>query len=350
MTRFFDRQRGAATVVTVALLTWCLALVVAYTSRVIVTSQRLAGNDAAARAGLEAAQAGLEAALTGLITMDPTGIAYDGNGSTSFRGPAKTLANGASYETRIGNDGLLPFRADLLEIESTGTAPGGGRRVVRQLARLQPWLPEVIPAPLVVRGSAAFAELHLANLERPIAAWVGSGLEAASMTAELAEPPRCGPQGICENDARIGGLTPDEFFEGLLGRRPELLKTLSRRITCTPCDGNLGGEQGPVLWLEATDGEAVVLGGAVGSSDHPVLTIVDGDLRLITDTVTYGLLYVRGSWLGGEGGFFAHGSMLVEKDIAPPGRPSSLRYEPAALQALAARGPYARVAGTWADF
>lgn len=340
-------EAGAATLIVVALLSFCLALMLIYVSRIVVTQQRLAGNDVLARAGLAAAQAGLETALVELAARMPEDPVFDLDGWISFPGPSGSSGDGASYSTRVSNRGLVPFRTDLLDIEATGTPPdGAGTRIVRQLAHQQPWLPTPPPAPLVVRGSAGFAAGTVTNTYRPVAAWMGGELSASALDVDLADESVCGAQGICANDSRLAGLSPADFFETFLNRTPAIFKKSATEAVCGPCVE--AAEGASVLWLEGSGG-TVSLSGSFGAEDAPVIVIVNGDLRLLGATEIHGLIYVQGDWLSGPGELSIHGAMMVAGDISDPA-PFQLRYEPALLEPFATTGPYARVAGSWSDF
>jgi hypothetical protein len=336
-------ERGAAELLVVAVLALCLLLTMAHASRVVVTGQRLAANDALAPAGLGAAQAGLEAALASLAGLEAEDVVFDGEGWTAFPGPSGALGDGASYATAIGNRGLDAAQLELLEIESTGRGPdGSGVRVVRQLAHRQAWLAHPPPAPLVARGGADLSGVVAVNRHGSIAAWLGGEVTATAAGIDVTGAPPCPPRGVCANDARLAALSPADLAENFLGRTPDLFTRLAP--ACVPCGG--ASPVLPVAWLEGGDAAPY---GAIGSDDRPVLLVVRGDLRLIADVEFHGLLVVLGDWLGGAGELSLAGAMIVAGEIS--GAPAArLRYEPALLQPFAVTGPYARVAGSWSDF
>lgn len=343
--------RGAATLLLVALLLTSAALLVFYAVRVGLTEQRLTANDVLAHKADAAAQAGLEHALAALAGLDGAAPTFDGGGRFALDGPAATLANGARYSTRVHNHGLTPWDATLLHVEALGTASDGvGARAMRQLARRDPWLAYPPPAPLVVRGDAALApDAVLRNLHGP-AAWSGGGLTAPpSALIEFSASPACQVDGICVGDDRLAAMTDDAFLANFFGRPAALLRMRALRPACTVCAaGMLAGGDGLPSWVGSGNGPIVIIGGAAGTPQSPVILIVDGDLEVAADAVVHGLVYVRGDWRFGAGTLAVSGAVIVAGTVHEPR--FMLDYDPAILNLLATRGPYARVAGSWIDF
>ncbi len=330
------RQRGASLVI-VALLLFCLTLMLLYAVRFQATEQRLAGHEVRARSLLAAAQAGLETALVRAdVLLHDAAAGFDGAGRFERAGPDGTLDADVSFHTRLHNHGLTPHSVALIEIEAHGSDDRGGRRTVRQQAVLRPWLRHTPPAPLVVSGEIDLpGTITIDNDGGGILAWSGGPFLAPAATLNASEPPHCPPAGICADDARLAAFSAAALAEYFLARPPSQLHALA------------GGER--ALRLLGSGDAAVRLDTATfGDSDDPLLLFIDGDLEISGEVQVEGLLYVHGDWLPGSGTLTVHGAMIVAGAAHHRGR-AHLRYHRAALQRLSTSGIYARIAGSWTD-
>ncbi|MCC6207212.1 MAG: hypothetical protein IT488_03545 [Gammaproteobacteria bacterium] len=344
-------QRGAATLVITLLLLFSMSLMMLYAARVGVVEQRLAANDTQARAAFAAAQAGLERTLGELATLDPESLGYDAAGWTALDIEDGILSNGAEYHTEVNNQALVPFDAGLLRLESRGsTGTGGGARSATLLAAFASLLPNVPPAPLVTRGNLSHADtLTLANLARPVGAWIG-GLYTPGgiLDPQFAAPASCPPFGICAGDARIGALAPEAFFANTFGRPPPAVRSAALIAQCTPCDPAAITAEARLIWYE-NDGAAVTIAaGQLGTEAHPVIAIVAGDFAPAGALHIHGLLFVLGDWVAGGAPLSVEGAVIVAGDITGIG-PTGLVYDADALEALHLDGRYAFVPGSWTD-
>lgn len=345
-------QRGAATLVISVLLLFSLSLMLLYAARVGVVEQRLAANDAQARAASAAAQAGLERLLADLAGLDRGAVAYDAAGRATVVVRAGTLPNGSAYSAEAHNRGLAAYQTDLLRLEARGTTgPGGGTRTLTQLAAFAPLLPNPPPAPLVVRGDLVTEPtLALANPEGP-AAWLGGAYSPGTGDADthLSDPAACPPLGICAEDARLADLTPEVFFENTFGRTPAVLRAMARIASCAACDLAALPTEWELVWLDNAGAAVTPAAGALGTEDRPVVAVVAGDFAPAGPLQIHGLLFVLGDWLAGGAALRVEGAVLVAGD-AVAGGPAQLNRHAGILDALQARGRYGTVPGSWSDF
>jgi Tfp pilus assembly protein PilX len=358
MTRYAERphprarDRGAATLFLVTLLLMSAGLLAWHAARVGLTGQRLSANDVLAHEALSAAQGGLESAFADIARLDPAAAVFDSDGLFVIDGPEATLANGARFTTRLHNHGLTPWDTTLLRVESEGISSDGiGRRIVQQLARLDPWLAHAPPATLVAHDDIALSDdAMLRNRFRPYAVWSGGGFVAPDpVLIDVVGTAPCPLAGVCDDDDRLAGLSADAFFSNFFGHPADTVQAGSVVITCATCDaGDLPAGEWP-LWLGGDAGFVEIAGGSIGSLAAPVLLVIDGNLLVGADTTIHGLVYVRGDWLPGAGGLSVQGAMIIAGAVREPGI-LALEYDPAILDLLAARGPYARIAGSWTDF
>lgn len=343
-------ERGAAVLPLVALLLVALALVAFAAARAQVAAHRIAAADADARAALAAAQAGLEHGLARAAALLEPGPEFDTGGAMVVAGPVATLPNGAGYRVTIHNDGLIPFDAALVEIESTGSGPGGGTRTVRQQARLRPWLAQPPGAALVVRGEAAFgAGLELVNADSALVRSGGGFSAPGALLAPGAAPP-CPPSGICAGDPALAASSPESLFAATFARDAALLGGLAHARPCPDCAPGPMPDGAVVLWLEARPGEAYTLDAVQFGAPHaPVAVVVDGDLALAGNARIDGLLYINGDWRDAPGALEVRGAVIVAGNAHHTGA-ARITHDPDALARLRSRGPYARIAGSWNDF
>jgi hypothetical protein len=346
-------QRGAATLMITVLLLFSLSLVLLYAARVGVTEQRLAANDAQARAAFAAAQAGLDRTLSDLAALDRAAIAYDADGWATVDTRAATLPNDAAYSAEAHNRGLPPFQADVLRLEARGTTgEGGGVRLVTLLAAFSSVLPNIPPAPLMVRGDLSPAgDLTLGSPDRPVAAWIGGVYipGGATLDAQLSEPASCPPVGICAGDGRIATLTPEAFFENIFGRAPEALRSAAHIIDCASCDPAVVAPEGNVVWLENGGAAVSLTTGQLGTEAHPVIAVIAGDFELAGMLQIYGLLFVLGDWLASGATLSVEGAVVVAGDVVASG-PAQLHYHAGILETLQQSGRYSAIPGSWSDF
>ena len=344
------RQCGAATLAVTVLLLLSLGLAMLYAARVAVVEQRLAANDARARAALAAAQAGAAATLAGLGAVDRAAIVYDTDGRATVSAGTGTLANGAGFRAEAHNRGLSPYQAEVLRLDVQGSSPGGGTRALTLLAAFTSQLPNVPPAPLLVRGDLApAAALVLSNPVRSVAAWLG-GVNTAGVPPETQLPAAaaCLPIGICAEDTRLAALTPEGFAANTFGRTPAAVRAAARVLRCAPCEPAALTAAGDLLWLE-NDGAAVSLtAGALGTAARPVIAVVAGDFAPAGDVQVYGLLFVLGDWRAGTGTLSVDGALIIAGQALDVG-PAVLNYHAGILDRLHARGDYGAVPGSWTD-
>lgn len=342
-------QRGAATLAVTLMLLFSLSLMMLYAARVGMTEQRIAANDAHARAAFAAAQAGADRALAGLAALDRDALVFDMEGWITTGTRAESLPNGAAYSAEAHNRGLIPFQADILRIEASGTAGDGSARRVTLLAAFDSLLPNAPPAPLLVRGEFVPAgDLTLENPVRPVAAWIGGAyVPGGVLDVHLSEPFSCPPEGICAEDTRIGVLTPEAFFANIFGREPDVLRSIAQVIECSPCDPATMTPAGGVVWLENGGASVTLDAGELGTEEHPVVAVVAGDIELAGPLQVNGLLVVLGDWAAGAATLVVEGAFIVTGHAV--GGPAELRYHAGILDILQRRGRYSLVPGSWSD-
>lgn len=319
-----------------ALLLFCTAMLGLWVAHSQATTLRFTNQELRMRELFAAAGAGLEAALAEAEFLLEAGPAFDASGRFRSLGPSG-VHEGWRYETFIHNETLLPFEHRIVEIEARALDDSGGLRLQRQQARLRPWLASIPSAPLIAHRAAALpGPVSLRNMYGDVLAWSGGAFTAPAALLDALEPVRCPPAGICEEHGMLAVLDSDAAFAHWFRRERNDLRTASAR-------------HADVDWKEA--GGTVVIEGMAehGSADAPQLLIIAGDLEVRGTLSVHGLLYVDGVLTAGTGAITVSGALIVAGDAMHQGS-LLIDYEPGALQALAQRGTYARIPGSWIDF
>jgi hypothetical protein len=218
-------------------------------------------------------------------------------------------------------------------------------------------------AALTARGDidtgAALLQLH--NLDpatRGITAH--SGGSATLPPAQLNTLPGTPPQSsVVDNDAALGGQTPDQMFTAMFRMAKPTYKQQPATVVlddcATSCSAKLQAavqaHPGRVLWVEGDmtlDADVVL-----GSAPEPVLIVSTGNINLDASAVQiFGLLYSQAAdWAnGGLGAVTVQGAAMAEGDFTGAGSPL-IQYDPDILKRLnLGTGTMVRVPGSWRDF
>ena len=116
------------------------------------------------------------------------------------------------------------------------------------------------------------------------------------------------------NDPGLASLTGDKFFNNFFYSDRTAVKNLAQGLGQVYPAANVGNASGKsgVVWIE---GNASINGGTYGTSESPVIIIVNGNLAAGGNPDIHGLLYVRGQ-LDAAGSVGVLGSVVVEGDPA----------------------------------
>ena len=160
------------------------------------------------------------------------------------------------------------------------------------------------------------------------------------------------------NDVSLTELTPDRFFTSYFGldkagwKNQPTVRTLNCSGNCSAAlvEAVNGAGGSPMLWV---GGDLVVDGPvALGSPQHPVVLVVEGNAQFNGAVRLHGVLYSASmSWNNTTTpGALLRGALIAEGDVQGNGAPD-LFYDAAILAALkSSGGSFARVSGSWRDF
>lgn len=408
-------QRGATALAVVLLLLFVMTLGATFVNRNLVFEQRAAANQYASTRAFEAAEAGLqwaEAQLNGdrrlgadcLPTADPAAgtfrerrLAFDP--PTALLTPRTWLDAGVPTPLQAacarsaaewscscpsnGPTGLVrPAGEEASPAFSVSFLASGKPGVVRVVATGcssagAPCLPATGPADATARLEVSLGLLGSLRVAPSAAITAGGHVDAgaavfgaapvsirAGGTAVAGRPSRdatadstSGGNRVLEADPSLAAQTPARFFAASfgLGRSHWAAQPAATRVSCrSDCAGTLLTtlrEQGGSAMLQI-DGDLELSGPLVlGSTERPVLLVVDGQARLRGGVELHGVLYAGSvDWRDAPFGASVHGALLVEHDY-DGNAAVEFDVDQQVLATLTGyAGSFARVAGSWRDF
>ena len=246
-------------------------------------------------------------------------------------------------------------------ISGTGTEAGNASARLQVTLGLLPALAKPPRAALTAFASVtAGGELSLSNTDAGgtgITANAGGGI--ALPLAHLSTLPGVPvADSLAGNDVSLASLGGDAMFSFFLGLDKPRWKQQPgvRNITCSAsCESELALALGPnstnrLVWVNNDLRLSGVL--SIGSPEHPVLLVVEGQVQLSGGVVIYGLIYsLAASWdTTGTGNAQVHGALISQGDVVGNGTPE-LTYDAEILKRLHGNaGTFTRVPGSWRDF
>jgi Tfp pilus assembly protein PilX len=261
-----------------------------------------------------------------------------------------------------------------------------------QKLRVHPGLAGTISTPLITKGTANLlvGGASVLNYFNDLTVWSGGSMLGQSMTGKTftrdvatyptpdasvdyrdtgnspacSNPPTgytCSTQGstlghdTVTGDTRLSSLSADGFFEYFFGdsladyrdQNPSWKIDLNNSLSNENSTdiNSIGSYDGNIIWVE---GDATSLPDTIGSQEHPVLLIVNGDLELGSNTVINGLVYVQGD-VTGNGSPTIYGSLIVQGTANTTGNPKII-YDPNVIKRTEYLGTGGKLQGSWKDW
>ena len=357
------RENGAAVLTITLVLLFLLSLITFYSARVGVTEQKISANDYRAKQAFEAAQAGIEigsAYLNNRIYRKQLLTDNDNDGLIDTRQMniiAGALPNKTSYMITYNNNAWHnDFR--LIEINSTGwsddkTAVSN----IIQTLQIIPLLLTLPDASTTSHGNITLkGNIDLVNTATDITVKAGGTVTLLDVSRASTSNP--GDFGIVENDLNLQSLlTNDEFFEYYFGVTKA--DAMLQNIYMT-CDGSSCMDQdnvsvtpsdypGDNIWINGN----TTIDSNIGSEDHPVILIIDGDLTLNGESSIWGLIYIteNGHSIQATGNGHLHGELVTEQNDFLVNGNLTIEYDVGVITPpKGGNGLFTKIAGTWRDF
>ena len=365
------RQRGAAALGVTLLLLFVMTLVAGFASRNLVFEQRSSANQARSTQAFEAAEAGLQWAQAMLNRGTTIGADCEPGavpGDTSFRDRflAYDAASGR-FTPRTWNDAGanrdLQAACVLGENGWSCSCPSAG--------------PPAWSAAPTGGGHPAFVLQFVAVPRSGIVQLVATGCDGA-IPACLPGSPSASPGGASARvqvllgllpalatvpvaaltagtDAAVDGERLAARWLGLDRHRWQQLPGV-RLLDCTAdCTAELAQAIGPeaahpMVWIS---GDLRVGGAAAfGSSERPVLLVVEGQIQLGSEVQLHGaIVSLAATWNGSSHpDAQLHGALIALGNAGGNGTPT-ITYDADALARLHGQvGSFTRVPGSWRDF
>ena len=260
-----------------------------------------------------------------------------------------------------------------------------------QIAGFTPSLGGGISTPVTTRGTTNLLTggASILNYFNDLTVWSGGSLlgqsntgktfirnDATHPTASLSDPYRnvgnspacnnpptgyqCSTQGstlghdTVGNDTSLSRLSPDGFFQYFFGQTP-----ISYRDSTATWVVDLGGAlaspdsrslssivgmRDNTIWVEGN----ASLPGNIGTQDHPVILIVNGDFNLGSNSEINGLVYVTGN-ITGNGTPTIYGGLVGASNATANGNLKVI-FDPKVLGGASNLGQAALLQGSWRDW
>ena len=165
------------------------------------------------------------------------------------------------------------------------------------------------------------------------------------------------PATLQASDATLAALGPDRLFAAIFGTWPDVARKQPAAVVlaCAPtgCDATLlraavARHPGRVFWV---DGDLTLdSAGDIGSTDAPVVAIVDGSLRFTAAVTVHGLVYSRAATWDSAGHGTIRGAAVAQGHLRGHGA-FDIVYDAAILRRLRLlTGSFVQVPGSWRDF
>lgn len=382
-----SQQRGAASLLISLVILALITVVTLYTSKSLLTEQKLANNDYRSKRAFEAAEAGLGAAITNLTAardLNANGVLdgaaadpniFDSNGD-NIR-DTNTLAVGSGSGSVTVSAADLSTNQTIIRLIATGYNDDRSamRTITRIISAVKP-LPNNMDNPLTTKGTVIIsgsATVH--NQEGHSTIWSGGNVDlgannaTATLIADVNDPnyPTCMDTAatcgtiqssnktlvgldVIENDSNLARLTADQLFQNFFGTSKVNYQEKVVTLTTTPgaAAADLNNVTGETIWIDGSSGPTTLNGATIGSMDKPVILIVDGDISFSGNTHIYGVVFVVGAFSASGNSTF-QGAVVAAGPMTNTNGSLDIWYNSDLLNKTAANGKLGSSAGSWSD-
>ena len=246
----------------------------------------------------------------------------------------------------------------LVQLDSTGWSDDKSAAAnVRQTLQIIPLLLNPPDAGVTSRRNIIMnGNIDLINTGTDITAKGGGSVTLHGGSQAITSDPA--NNGIEENNPELLGMnTNEEFFQSFFGitkadAKLQSINMICDESSCLNQDGqpvSPGDFPGENIWITGNTS----IESNIGSEDHPVVLIIDGDLILDEDVSIWGLIYFtsNGHKVQASGNGHLYGAILAENENFIAGGDLTIEYDNSVLVApRGGNGFYVKIAGTWRDF
>lgn len=382
-----------------------------YTNRAAIMEQRLSANEIRTKQAFAAANGGLDDALAymrhGGIYSHATPIPVPNNVVHDFGLNTLVYSNGGqltyyrvvycdssaipacpSVHTSALTCATPPTNLGKIAIVSCGWSDDDSSvQHLVQLTGLTPSLAGSVSTPLVTRGAANLLTggATIMNYFNDLTVWSGESLLGQSNTGKTFihdettassdfrdvgnspacnNPPsgyQCSTQGstmghdTVTGDTNLSSMSVSDFFQYTFGQTPNSYRDTTATWVVDPGGvlsssdaasiSSIENMQDNAIWIE---GNATGLPDIIGTQEHPVILIVNGNLELSANSVINGLVYVVGD-ITGNGSPTIYGGLISSGNANATGNLKVI-YDPNVLGIASQLGRAAKLQGGWRDW
>jgi hypothetical protein len=388
-----QQQRGAASLIVSLIILALITMVTIYTSKSIITEQKIANNDYRAKQAFEAAEAGIGAAinyysddpdknsdgvLDGVYDSDNDGVGDSANSIVSASNRVIVTATDLS-----GNMTILRITSQGFSDDDTAM-----RTIVQDISTVNP-LPNTPSNPFTTRGTVVVtgaATIH--NPEGHSTIWSGGDVDlgannsTATEVADVtdADYPGCMDVAmscdviqssnkvtvgldVIEHDSNLSNLSDSDFFENFFGMSPTNFRASMVTLDTTAANANTDVQlaTNEIVWVEGdtefsnntTVGCKVVVTGnnmCASANTKPSIMIINGNATFGGTTQFYGIVYVTGT-ITITGNSTVYGALVGASSVTNnTGGSLDIWYNSDVLERVKRNGPLGSSAGSWRDF
>ena len=376
-------QRGAATLLISLVLLVTVTLVVIITARSAFMDQRITGNELRTKIAFEAAQGALDFAISHRRTDGITNNTLEPNdfSRTRFLHPNATpneCPNSPGDLTCSTAQCNPDTDAIIVQIVACGWSDDfSARQMVVETIRTAPSIGMPPSYPVISRGGVNISGAGLVrNMYSERAIWTGSSVADTGARPKLEirnptdpsrppAPPTMPPyevevteQYVDDRWQDLTNMNDDEFFKNFFGTEPDIYRenhtTAENRFTKAEFEGlsndQLDALAGQTVWVDVPASQQLELtGGELGTADHPITLIVNGNLRVAGNGSINGVVYVSDT-LFGAGTFAINGSAVVANEVQAATGTFDVIFDPDIVRRASRQGQQGAVGGTWRDW
>lgn len=398
-----SRQRGAGTLVVVLILLLLSSLVIFFTARNAITEQSLSANEIRSKQAFDAASAGLDIAQAyftkggnSLSTTLSTPQLYDSSGrpvyfQTTFCSPSAYAATDLPGCPSTHTGTLTCNHPTAVEGRTPIVVACGwsddDQAIVRQTQRVSgtPALAGNVTSPVVSRGATNLMTggASIFNYFNDLTIWSGGNVPIQSATGKsfirdvstdstatssdyrntgnspsCNNPPShytCSSQGgnvnslgpdVIPQDSFLTSMSASDFFKNFMGKTPDTYRdTVATDIVDGANAASINGKTDAVIWVNGTPSGL----NNVGTQEHPVILVIDGDFDVGSNMTINGLVFVTGN-VTGSGSPTIYGALISTGDVDIGAGNTKVIYDPNVLGLLPPMGKAAYVPGSWRDW
>lgn len=362
----FRKAHGAVTLMMTVVLIVLLTLVLFFSAKNSLLQEKMAANQDRTTQAFLAAQAGIEYGINYLkdnystVTGSPSGgyISYTNAGLTNVN-----LPNSSKYSIIYSNP--VQNNYTLIEITSTGYSDDNSASyVVKQQVKRNSVLVSIPTAPFTAKGSLALSgSSNIMNTSSGTTIILGStisigGSAHTTLASGTSSTSSVINSDVQQNNATIAAQSVDSFTASYFGLPASSIKSMFVNYYSNSASTNysttLNGMTGTSIWIDQTSGTATLSGSTtIGSAAHPVVLVINGNLKLSGTVTIYGFVFIAGTTdTDVLGTVNIYGGMAAAGSVDMKGN-ANITYDPSVLSAISSESSMSyvtKVAGSWRDF